>query len=61
VCAPEAPLGLILKLVPDVERYPFDEKCERVLGIDVPVAVIAPFETSAPIKAELIRQRIVNA
>jgi serine kinase of HPr protein (carbohydrate metabolism regulator) len=60
IYAPEAQLGLIIKLTPEVERYPFDSQWERVLDVDVPVGVISPFEPSAPIKAELILQQVLS-
>ena len=57
--APEATLALIVDLVApgDVERMPQVLKMERMLGIDVPVLRLAPFENSAPIKLAAVITR----
>ena len=48
---PEAPLALVVELVPaaQVERLP-ELRCERVLGLAVPLIALAPFEASAAAK-----------
>jgi serine kinase of HPr protein (carbohydrate metabolism regulator) len=47
----DAPLALIADLIPpdQVERHPFARN-ESILGVDVRVVAIAPFEASAPAK-----------
>jgi HPr kinase/phosphorylase len=51
----EAPLGLIVDLVPPerVERFP-EEHREEILGVAVPVVALAPFEASAAAKLRLL-------
>jgi serine kinase of HPr protein (carbohydrate metabolism regulator) len=50
----EAPLALIADLVPaeTIERLP-TARLERVLGLDLPLIGLAPFEASAPAKLRL--------
>lgn len=50
--APEANLVLIVDLVApaEVERMPQALETERMLGVDIVVLRLAPFENSAPIK-----------
>ena len=50
----EAPLALVVDLVPSaqVERIP-DSRLEMVLGLAIPVIVLAPFEASAAAKLRL--------
>ena len=49
-----APLALLVDLVPpaEIERLP-EGRCEEVLGLNVPVIALAPFEASAPAKLRL--------
>jgi HPr kinase/phosphorylase len=49
-----APLVLLVDLVPpaEVERLP-EGRWEEVLGLNVPVIALAPFEASAPAKLRL--------
>jgi serine kinase of HPr protein (carbohydrate metabolism regulator) len=50
----EAPLALLVDLVEReaVERLP-PQRTERMLGIDLPLIALAPFDTSAPVKLRL--------
>lgn len=50
--APESLLSVIVDLVApgEVERMPQTQEIERMLGVDVPIVRLAPFENSAPIK-----------
>ncbi len=52
---PEAPVVLIADLVPSdqVERLP-ERRREPLLGLDLPVVMLAPFEASTPAKLRLI-------
>ena len=54
-----APLLLIADLVAsgEVERLP-EGRCETVLGVDVPVITLAPFEASAPAKLRFLRRAL---
>jgi HPr kinase/phosphorylase len=58
----EAPVALIVDLVaPDrVERMP-ERRREPVLGIDLPVIAVAPFEASTPAKLRLIVRAFAGA
>ena len=49
---PEAELALIVDLVPpaDVPRMPEDDAVAQLLGTEVPLIRLAPWEASAPIK-----------
>ena len=56
-----APLALIADLVPSeqVERLP--EPCsETILGLEVPVVALAPFEASAPAKLRVVLAAIID-
>lgn len=59
--AAEADLMVLIDLVApgEVERMPDPSVRERLLGVDIPVLRLAPFEASAPIKlaAALARAR----
>jgi HPr kinase/phosphorylase len=59
---PEAPVVLIADLVsPDqVERMP-ERRREPVLGLDLPVVALAPFEASTPAKLRLIVRAFTGA
>jgi serine kinase of HPr protein (carbohydrate metabolism regulator) len=57
----EAKLGLIIELASNVERYPFDQNFECILGINVPIVSLTSFEASSPIKVELALKRIKDA
>ena len=48
---PEAPLALVVDLVPaaQIERLP-EPRCDTVLGLAVPLIALAPFEASAAAK-----------
>jgi serine kinase of HPr protein (carbohydrate metabolism regulator) len=50
--APESLLSVIVDLVApgDVERMPQTQETELILGVEVSVVRLAPFENSAPIK-----------
>jgi HPr kinase/phosphorylase len=56
----EAPLALVVDLVPSgqVERIP-DNRLEVLLGLDVPLIALAPFEASAAAKLRLAWQMFV--
>ena len=49
---PVARLALVVDLVAahDVPRFPLDEKTVEFLGVALPVAQLAPFEPSTPVK-----------
>jgi serine kinase of HPr protein (carbohydrate metabolism regulator) len=51
--AGEAPVALLIDLFDTIDRMPLDMRRRTLAGIDVPVARIAAFEISAPIKVEL--------
>ena len=57
-----APLALLVDLVPPdrIERLPEPAR-ETVLGVDLPVLALAPFEASAPAKLRLALARITTA
>ena len=59
--ATEAPLALIVALLPEgeapPERYPAEPRAVRLCGQDVPILTLRPFEASAPIKVELALDR----
>ncbi len=48
----EAELGLVVDLVtpPEVERMPQEGQTVRLLGVELPLVRLAPWEASAPIK-----------
>ena len=48
----EAELALVVDLVPaaEVERLPEGDATARLLGVDVPLVRLSPWEASAPIK-----------
>jgi HPr kinase/phosphorylase len=50
----EAPVALVADLVPadDVERLP-ERRTEAILGLDLPLIAVAPFEASAAAKLRL--------
>jgi hypothetical protein len=50
----EAPVALIVDLVAadKIERLP-ERRREAILGLDLPVIAVAPFEASAPAKLRL--------
>lgn len=50
---PSAEVALYLDLEAPVARMP-ERATRRLVGIEVPVAALAPFELSAPIKVELL-------
>lgn len=49
----DVPVALIVYLIDQVERMPMEMSVRSIAGVDVPVARVAPFEISAPIKVEL--------
>lgn len=56
-----APLRLLVDLEAKPERLPHERGTRALLGFDVPVANIVPFEASAAIKLEHALRRIVDA
>ena len=58
----EAPLALVVELVPaaQVERLP-ELRCERVLGLAVPLIALAPFEASAAAKLRFALRMLATA
>jgi serine kinase of HPr protein (carbohydrate metabolism regulator) len=56
----DVPLALILELRSTVERLPLETSERLVAGRMLPVVAIAPFETSAAIKAELALKRVTG-
>ena len=57
-----APVSLLVDLVPPerIERLP-EPVHDRLLGIDLPVLLLTPFEASAPVKLHLALMRIAVA
>jgi len=57
-----APVALLVDLAPPerIERLPEPAR-ERLLGLDLPVLMLAPFEASAPAKLRLALMRIAAA
>ncbi len=53
-----APLAMIAMLSDKVERYPFDQTHEMIFGLAIACHHVAPLEASAPIKVELMLERI---
>lgn len=51
-------VALLIDLEGSVVRLP-DRAARRLAGVDVPVAALAPFEASAPIKVELLLRAIL--
>lgn len=49
----DVPVALIVYLIDQIERMPVELTTRSIAGVDVPVARVAPFEMSAPIKVEL--------
>lgn len=49
---PEARLALVVDLAPpaEVPRYPLEDSAATLLGTNVPLLRLAPFEASAPVK-----------
>lgn len=56
-----APLALVLQLGKAPERLPDDQQRIALAGWSVPAFALAPFEASAPLKAERIFQQIIDA
>ena len=58
-CLDEAPLALVVDLVPsaEVERVP-DTRFEVVLGLPIRLIALAPFEVSATAKLRLARRAL---
>lgn len=56
-----APLALVLQLGKMPERLPDDQQRITLAGWSVPAYALAPFEASAPLKAERIFQQIIDA
>jgi HPr kinase/phosphorylase len=52
----EAPLALVVDLVPpeEIERLP-EKRFEQILGLSIPLIALAAFEASAPAKLRLAR------
>jgi len=61
-CLDEAPLALVVDLVPsaEVERIP-DNRFEVVLGLPIRLIALAPFEASAVAKLRLARRALPHA
>ena len=59
---PEAPLALVVELVPaaQVERLP-ELRCETVLGLAVPLIALPPFEASAAAKLRFALRTLATA
>lgn len=57
-----APIALLVDLVPPdrIERLP-DPARENLLGVDLPVVALTPFEASAPVKLRLALTQIAEA
>jgi HPr kinase/phosphorylase len=57
---PEADLALVVDLVGEreVERIPERDTMARLLGIDVPLLRLSPWEASAPVKLALALARV---
>jgi HPr kinase/phosphorylase len=59
----DADLALVVDLVPgqDVERLPAGDPMARLLGVDVPLVRLYPWEASAPIKLAVALARAKHA
>jgi serine kinase of HPr protein (carbohydrate metabolism regulator) len=57
----EAAIDLVVDLVDsgEIERLPEDRSCE-ILGLELPLTAVAPFETSAPLKVEMMAKAIAR-
>lgn len=47
------PVALFIQLQADIERMPLEMTTRMLAGVAVPAMALAPFEASAPLKAEL--------
>lgn len=56
----EAPVHLALDLTDMVERMPLTPLTMEVAGVVLPLMKIAPFEASAPIKAEMMLRHVLS-
>ena len=52
--ASDVPVGLIAVIADNIERLPEISSTRIVAGVTVPTCLIAPLESSAPIKIELL-------
>ncbi len=57
----EAKVAMILILSTLTERYPLADRQENVLGFEIPVIALAPFEASAAIKAEIALTQLAGS
>jgi serine kinase of HPr protein (carbohydrate metabolism regulator) len=57
----DIPVRLVVALSNETERFPFEEKAETILGIDVPLVTLAAFESSTPIKVEMALKRVLTS
>jgi len=55
----QAPVALLVRLSPQVERMP-EAESRSIGGIDLPVIALDPREASAPIKVELALYRLIG-
>jgi serine kinase of HPr protein (carbohydrate metabolism regulator) len=55
----EAPLELVIELAPAsrIERLPCQDRSVALLGVEVPLAAVDPFEASAPLKVLMALNR----
>ncbi|HMS21702.1 aldolase [uncultured Sphingorhabdus sp.] len=58
---PSAPLAMALTLDSIPERLPSDNDRIELAGWSVPAFALSPFETSAPLKVEMLLHRLVDA
>lgn len=58
---PSAPLSMVLQLDRAPDRLPTSDERFELAGWSVPCAALAPFEMSAPLKAEMLFRRMVDA
>lgn len=55
-----APLRLAVRLATDYERLPSAAQTSAICDYEVPLLILAPFETSAPIKLEYALRSVVD-
>ncbi|MEQ1549966.1 aldolase [Sphingorhabdus sp.] len=58
---PSTPLSMVLQLDRAPDRLPASDGRIELAGWSVPYARLAPFEMSAPLKAEMLFRRMVDA
>ncbi|MEW4466818.1 HPr kinase/phosphatase C-terminal domain-containing protein [Parasphingorhabdus sp. JC815] len=54
------PLRLQVKLKAKTERYPMDSRTETIMKMSIPTISLNPVEASAPIKVEMVLDRLLQ-